>query len=416
LLGPVVTGLQAEAAPAAAPQRVHFSLSRDGCYGICPAYRVDIYGDGRVLYEGFQYVDGIGKERYTVPQEEVNKLLRSALSKNLMNLKERYESAVSDFPSYIVTLQIDGRTRKIVDYAGGQVGMPAAVREFELEIDQLLEAAVQRRFSAQGLAQLDREGVDFDTPAGVALLQRAISARSAGTDAELLAIYDRLSPVHMRRQHASAQKAQDKLFDTAIAQGRAALVSTLLSRGALRTEGKYAKDRIDHAFYTAVDSGRPPMVERLWQLPDQAPHPSLQYADADWAPEKGSKLVPLTLLLRSDPSTPKNSNNFTIAKFLVEKGCDPNAVGAKKQTLLHIATMSGDAAFVRYVLGLGVKPTQAGPSGLPALASATNEDVALALLEGGMPPQAVHKLQGFRTDCQERKWSRVLAWLDAHPR
>jgi hypothetical protein len=333
-----------------------------------------------------------------------------------MALKDSYQWNATDLPTYTVTLEWDGHKHEIVDYAGRQVGMPATVTEFEWEIDRVLQEAMQRRLSAQGLAQLASDGFDFDTPAGLALLERAINASSAGEAQDLLSLYDRLSPMQMRKQSAPAQKLQERMFYSAIAQGRAPLLMKMLSRGALRKAGQYEKDQIDGAFYMAVVSGRPDLVAMLWQLPDQAPHPSLQYEEERWAPAKSSKRVPLTLALGSDPTRRKDGNDFKIAKFLVEKGCDPSATGANGQTLLHIATASDDVAFVRYVLGLGVKASMPGPYDLPAVAGAQNEDVAMALLEAGMIRKEVRKIKGVRPYCKDRKWSRVLAWLDAYPR
>ena len=409
--------LASSAAPAAAaPGAVHISLERSGCRGSCPAYRIDIHDDGSLLYEGFHHVSMRGKKRYALPPEEVSKLVRSAVSKNLMSLKDRYEWIATDLPTFTVKLTLGGRTHQIIDYAGQQVGMPAAVSQFEQEIDDTLERAIQRSLSPQALAQLAAEGFLFNTPAGIDLLERAVDASSASDDKDRLAIFERLAPAAMSgKQRARAEKLQHAMVGTAIAQGNAALLTHMLSRGALRTAGKYDQTKIDQAFFTAVASSRPALVEMLWQLPDKAPHPALQYDDVPYAPAKGVKRVPLTLILGNDTSRPKDGSDFAIARFLVEKGCNPRVIGAKKQTLLHIATESNDVHFVRYVLGLGADPSVQGQFG-PALASAQNEDVAMALLEAGMSSTAIDKVVGFRQYSQEKKWHRVLAWLTAHGR
>lgn len=366
-----------------------------------------------MLYDGVQHVDALGQERYVLPPDEVSKLVSSAVSKNLMSLKGSYHSGATDLPTNTVRLTLGGRTHQIVDYAGQAVGMPAVVTQFEQEIDDVLARAVRQRLSPPGLAQLAGAGFRFDTPAGIALLERAARASSNSDDKSRLAIFERLAPAGMSgKQVAQAGELQQTMVVSAIAQGHAALLTQMLSRGALRTAGNYDQVKLDHAFFTAVSSSRPALVEMLWQLPDKAPRPALLYEDP-WATGKGVRRVPLTLLLGFDASKPKDGNDFAIAKFLVAKGCDPRATGGRDRTLLHIATASNDVEFVRYVLGLGVDPSMPGQFGFPAVASARDEDVALALLEAGMSRKSVNKLAGFREYCEKKQWHRVLAWLKA---
>jgi hypothetical protein len=214
------------------------------------------------------------------------------------------------------------------------------------------------------------------------------------------------------KQVAQAGELQQTMAVSAVAQGRAALLTQMLARGALRSAGKYDQVKIDQAFFTAVSRSRPALVEMLWQLPDKAPHPALLHEDI-WADGESVRRIPLTLLLGFDASKPKDGNDFAIAKFLVEKGCNPRATGGRDRTLLHIATLSNDVEFVRYVLGLGVDPSMPGQFGFPAVASAQDEDVALALLKAGKSRKSANKMDGFREYCEKMQWHRVLAWLKA---
>src|SRR3569833_3749029 len=45
-------------------EKVHIGLERSGCYGTCPGYRVELFGDGTAIYEGTGYVDVLGRHRY----------------------------------------------------------------------------------------------------------------------------------------------------------------------------------------------------------------------------------------------------------------------------------------------------------------------------------------------------------------
>ncbi|MEJ7804555.1 MAG: hypothetical protein WKG03_01355, partial [Telluria sp.] len=280
----------------------------------------------------------------------------------------------------------------------------------------VLKRAEARRLSPQGMAQLAATGFRFDTPVGLALLERAVRAGSSD-DKDRIALFERLSPAGMSGKHiATAGALQHIMANAAIFEGRTALVTQMLARGALRTDGHYDQRKIDEAFFTAVSRRRAAVVEMLWQLPGNAPHPALQYKEARDPPGKGFRMLPLTLQLDSDISSPRDGNAFLIAKFLVEKGCDPRAAAANGMTLLHIAAGWSDVSFVRYVLGLGINPSTPGQFGMAAVGTAQDEDVAMVLLEAGTSRAALKKLAGFREYAEKKRWRRVLAWLDAHRR
>jgi hypothetical protein len=404
------------------PGKVHIRLTRVNGRSMDPAYSIDIYGDGRMDYDGTSFLRPIGregaalppqgKESYALPLAEVNRLVHSAVNKGLMSLAKVYRGNVLHCMSNTITLELDGQTQQIVDCAGHTVGMPAQVSEFEMEIDQVLEAAVRHRLSPAGLAQLAAQGFQFDTPAGMDLMERAVDANREAGDAVVLALFDRLNPSDMRgAQVARAENLQRNIVFYAAHQGRVRLLTLLISRGALSRDGEYEQARIDEAFAAAVLGGQPALVRMLWQLPDKAPHPTLLFEDTGEAPTTASVRVPLTLMLGKNPMRINVANDMEIAKFLVLKGCDPRAVAANKHTLLHTAAASNDVNFVRYVLTLGVDPSAADAHGFTALDHTNNEDVALALVAGGMLPASADKVRAIRQSAESMRWPRVLSWL-----
>jgi uncharacterized protein DUF6438 len=50
------------------------SLDQSGCLGTCPAYRVDVFDDGRVAYQGNGYVKVLGKASAQIAMTEVRRL------------------------------------------------------------------------------------------------------------------------------------------------------------------------------------------------------------------------------------------------------------------------------------------------------------------------------------------------------
>jgi hypothetical protein len=107
----------------------------------------------------------------------------------------------SDLATNTVRLTLGGRSHQIIDYAGQEVGMPAVVTQFEQEIDDVLARAVRHRLSPPGLAQLAGAGFRFDTPAGIAVLERAGRASGNSDDKSQLAIFERLAAIGKVNSH-----------------------------------------------------------------------------------------------------------------------------------------------------------------------------------------------------------------------
>ncbi len=117
------------------------TLSRTVCFGFCPAYRVTISSDGQVTYVGEAFVNVRGEQRATIPAADVQRLLARFDEIGFEQLNDEYRSAATDMPTYTITLERDGRRKRVVDYGGPGVGMPASVRELQAEIDRVANTA-----------------------------------------------------------------------------------------------------------------------------------------------------------------------------------------------------------------------------------------------------------------------------------
>jgi hypothetical protein len=116
---------------------VKITLERTLCYGMCPAYKVELHGDGTVLYSGQSHVAVAGDQRASVPQENVVELVKLFEQADYYSLLSEYRSMSTDSPTQITSIEIDGRRKQIVDYIGLDVGMPLSVKKLEAEIDRL---------------------------------------------------------------------------------------------------------------------------------------------------------------------------------------------------------------------------------------------------------------------------------------
>jgi Domain of unknown function (DUF6438) len=120
---------------------VSFTLERTMCFGRCPVYKVEIRGDGTVLYEGSRFVAVEGSRQDRISREDVRRLLELARAADYFSLLPAYRAHITDLPSCITSLSIDGKTMTVVDYAGESVGMPQGVGELEAAIDRMANTA-----------------------------------------------------------------------------------------------------------------------------------------------------------------------------------------------------------------------------------------------------------------------------------
>src|ERR1700676_1845154 len=56
---------------------LRITLSRSGCYGVCPTYSIEIYGDGGVLYDGQAFVGTTGKQKWQISHASLVKLVEA---------------------------------------------------------------------------------------------------------------------------------------------------------------------------------------------------------------------------------------------------------------------------------------------------------------------------------------------------
>jgi len=130
-------------APTSAPaaetnEDVVITLSRSSCFGFCPAYTVSITSDGLVTYEGGgDYVHVKGRQTARVSPEDVQRLVARFDEIGFDSLRDEYRAGVTDVPTYVVSIERNGRVKRVLDYFGLDVGMPRAVRELQDEIDRV---------------------------------------------------------------------------------------------------------------------------------------------------------------------------------------------------------------------------------------------------------------------------------------
>ncbi|MFK7798462.1 MAG: DUF6438 domain-containing protein [Aureispira sp.] len=115
------------------------SLERTTCYGNCPYYSINIYADGRAVYEGKKNVELVGKYTATAPPAVVQELLEKAISIDYVDLNPKYPIrglGIIDFPVCISSVRHNGVLKTIYN----RNDAPALLVAYEQLFDELTES------------------------------------------------------------------------------------------------------------------------------------------------------------------------------------------------------------------------------------------------------------------------------------
>ncbi len=126
------------------------SMSRSGCYGTCPIYSVVVHGDGRVGYDGVNFVGHVGPAETRLSALQMQALRIEVDRADLPRLRDTYASKSdgcpalwTDAPGVELSLRRRGVVKTIhhslgcMDPKGTEV-YPAALATLELRIDEIV--------------------------------------------------------------------------------------------------------------------------------------------------------------------------------------------------------------------------------------------------------------------------------------
>lgn len=120
---------------------LRITLSRSFCYGRCPVYKVEIHGNGTVLYDGTMNVAHKGRHTAKISHASLVELVDFFRKANYFTLQDRYASGITDNPAYETSISFDAMSKSVLDYVGQSVGMPSTVSDLEAAIDRLSGAS-----------------------------------------------------------------------------------------------------------------------------------------------------------------------------------------------------------------------------------------------------------------------------------
>jgi hypothetical protein len=111
---------------------VLITLERTACSGACPVYKLTIHGDGKVEYEGQNFVKITGSQTMTLGAGQIGSLIEAFEGLGYFAFEDEYKDSAPDLATTITSISLDGYSKRVVDY--GNVA-PKELKSLEDIID-----------------------------------------------------------------------------------------------------------------------------------------------------------------------------------------------------------------------------------------------------------------------------------------
>jgi hypothetical protein len=114
------------------PEEIQIDLSRGSCFGVCPVYSLQIFGDGTVKYRGSEHVSVRGVREAKISPTEVAKIVNEFLRARIFDqpanfrsgreivrfdngqfIRSRSGGASAEGPTIVLGLRLGSRTKSV---------------------------------------------------------------------------------------------------------------------------------------------------------------------------------------------------------------------------------------------------------------------------------------------------------------
>lgn len=120
------------------------TMERTPCFGSCPAYRLTVYGDGRVVYDGLAFVATEGRRTAQLEPAQVQSLIAAVERADFFKLNDEYIVDATDLPGTRTAIALNGRTKTVWRYgSAGDASLdnaPRSLSELENAIDAIVNS------------------------------------------------------------------------------------------------------------------------------------------------------------------------------------------------------------------------------------------------------------------------------------
>lgn len=122
---------------AAEQNDVKVTLQRTACFGQCPIYKATFdLSNAKLQYFGERFVKTEGEREFDLTEEEVSRIQKKIVEVDYLTLEGKYDGPISDVPSCITTLSVQGEMVKEVT---NRVDGPDRLKEYENLLDEILK-------------------------------------------------------------------------------------------------------------------------------------------------------------------------------------------------------------------------------------------------------------------------------------
>lgn len=114
---------------------VVISVEKLPCMGNCPAYKLSIYNNHMVIYEGKENVDKIGVYTTKISKKKFSELQEAFLNSDFFEMKNIYSARIMDLQTTYIYFRYNEKEKKILDYYNG----PEVLKELVKVVEELNE-------------------------------------------------------------------------------------------------------------------------------------------------------------------------------------------------------------------------------------------------------------------------------------
>jgi ankyrin repeat protein len=183
--------------------KIAITLERtSSLYGADSAYSITITSTG-IVYESHAWTVADGKHTDKTDPDAVRRLAKRFVDSDFYSMSPRYaaRTTITNWaPTYTLSIDIDGHSMKVEDYAGQWDGMPAVITDLEEAVDDFARTSRWTE-GADGLVDLLKtEKYNFHTLEAQIVLKRAAAYGQTATVQQLLAAGVPLQPLPTPKQ------------------------------------------------------------------------------------------------------------------------------------------------------------------------------------------------------------------------
>lgn len=387
------------------PDVAFMTYSQSGCYGSCIAYNVTLFADGRVIFEAEgdgtpeeivtdeDVRDAVvaGRHEYRVSREKAEELLAKYRAADLFAMNDSYDSRIADAQSYTIGFSDRGRSKTISDNGGERVGMPPVLNDLMRETNVASKSGAMARGEPDLVSFLEAGGYDFHSLDAAKTLVRAIARHAS--PATISGLISKGAPLHATWEGKSIAAWA---IHAAVTFDDFATIKLLSDRGEIARLS--ADDRNEIAAFVDLCS-----IDKARKFKAIGFDPV--------AAERAGKTFVLKRV--GNCSTQDGSDKVAdLFRYYLSEGANPNAAIPSGETAIFELW---DPEAVDVLIKHGADVNHLNRAGQSAVFSTWDEDVIVRLLGAGTKPVGDYFGTKFWDYAVSKKWTKVIAWLDAHP-